>query len=276
MADPQAPEIPSRAEARRHRRARVFTAVGIGLLVAILAAVGVVVFSGGDNEPTAVAPKPDKPQTIDTGPNVTADYGRMPYRTAATKGGDITVWGSPSDAGEPMTTLSSKTEYLVPRTLLVFDQYNDWLHVYLPERPNGSTGWVKASDVNVSDPLDYQVRISLAEHKLTVLKNGVVDFEAGVAIGSEQYPTPTGFFYLTDPIDLHKRSNLGYGVFAYGISGHSDALTDFMGGDAQIGIHGTNNPGDIGRDISHGCVRLTNEDIERFSQLPLGTPVTIV
>jgi lipoprotein-anchoring transpeptidase ErfK/SrfK len=277
MADPQAPEVRSRAEARRHRRARIFTAVGIGMLVAILAGVAVVVVSGGNDtdRPKTIAPKP-KPATIDTGPNITADYGRVRYRTAATKGGDITVYGSPTDAAAPTTTLSAKTEYLVPRTLLVFDQWQDWLHVYLPERPNGSTAWVKAGDVSVSDPLDYQIRISLADHHLTVLKDGVVTFETDVAIGTEQYPTPTGFYYLTDPIDLHKRPNLGYGVFAYGISAHSDVLTDFMGGDGQIGLHGTNNPGDIGRDVSHGCVRMLNEAIEKIAELPIGTPVTIV
>jgi lipoprotein-anchoring transpeptidase ErfK/SrfK len=96
-----------------------------------------------------------------------------------------------------------------------------------------------------------------------------------VAIGSPQYPTPTGLFYITDPIDLHDQPNLGYGVFAIGLSGHSDVLSEFGGGDGQIGIHGTNNPGDIGRDVSHGCVRLTNDAIERLSQLPLGTPVWI-
>jgi lipoprotein-anchoring transpeptidase ErfK/SrfK len=276
MADPQASEVLSRAEARRHRRARIFTAVGVGLLVAILAVVGVVVVSGGDTDkPKAVAPKP-KPAIVDTGPNIAADYGRLRYRTAATKGSDITVFGSPSDAAAPMTSLSAKTEYLVPRTLLVFDQWQDWLHVYLPERPNGSTGWVKAGDVNVSDPLDYQVRISLADYHLTVLKDGVVTFETDVAIGTEQYPTPTGLYYLTDPIDLHKRPNTGYGVFAYGISAHSDVLNEFMGGDGQIGLHGTNNPGDIGRAVSHGCVRMTNDAIEEIAKLPVGTPVTIV
>ena len=270
-------EVRSRAVARRRRRAGIFAAVGVGLLVAILAGVGVAVFSaGGDAEkPKTVAPKP-KVETIDTGPNVVADYGRVRYRTAATRGQDIAVYGSASDAAPPTQTLSAQTEYLVPRTLLVFDQWQDWLHVYLPERPNGSTGWVKAGDVNVSDPLDYQIRINLADHHLTVFKDGAIDFETDVAIGTEQYPTPTGFFYLTDPIDLHKRPNLGYGVFAYGISGHSDTLTDFMGGDAQIGLHGTNNPGDIGRDVSHGCVRMLNGAIERIAQLPIGTPVTIV
>ena len=64
-------------------------------------------------------------------------------------------------------------------------------------------------------------------------------------------------------------------MFALGLSGHSDVLTEFGGGDGQIAIHGTNNPGDIGQDVSHGCVRIVNDAIERLSTLPLGTPVVI-
>lgn len=42
------------------------------------------------------------------------------------------------------------------------------------------------------------------------------------------------------------------------------------------GIHGTNNPSSIGRSVSHGCVRMRNEDIERlFEMVPIGTPVFI-
>jgi lipoprotein-anchoring transpeptidase ErfK/SrfK len=42
------------------------------------------------------------------------------------------------------------------------------------------------------------------------------------------------------------------------------------------GIHGTNAPETIGRSVSHGCVRLRNEDIEQlYEMVPLGTPVYI-
>jgi lipoprotein-anchoring transpeptidase ErfK/SrfK len=42
------------------------------------------------------------------------------------------------------------------------------------------------------------------------------------------------------------------------------------------GIHGTNDPASIGRDMSHGCVRMDNEDIlELSSAVPIGTPVYI-
>lgn len=41
-------------------------------------------------------------------------------------------------------------------------------------------------------------------------------------------------------------------------------------------LHGTNAPSSIGRSVSHGCVRLRNEDIETLYRIvPVGTPVYI-
>ena len=41
-------------------------------------------------------------------------------------------------------------------------------------------------------------------------------------------------------------------------------------------LHGTNKPETIGRSVSHGCVRLRNEDIAKLYEIvPIGTPVFI-
>jgi L,D-transpeptidase catalytic domain len=41
-------------------------------------------------------------------------------------------------------------------------------------------------------------------------------------------------------------------------------------------IHGTNQPQTVGRAVSHGCVRLRNEDIAKlYAMVPVGTPVYI-
>lgn len=46
---------------------------------------------------------------------------------------------------------------------------------------------------------------------------------------------------------------------------------------AAYAIHGTNKPYGVGRRVSHGCIRLYPEDIERlFPQVPVGTPVTVI
>ncbi len=42
-------------------------------------------------------------------------------------------------------------------------------------------------------------------------------------------------------------------------------------------IHGTNKPQGVGMRVSHGCIRMLPEDIEKlFPQIPIGTPVSIV
>lgn len=46
---------------------------------------------------------------------------------------------------------------------------------------------------------------------------------------------------------------------------------------AGYAIHGTNRPAGVGRRVSHGCIRLYPEDIERlFALVAVGTPVRIV
>ncbi len=42
-------------------------------------------------------------------------------------------------------------------------------------------------------------------------------------------------------------------------------------------LHGTNKPDGVGRDVSHGCMHLYPEDIDKlFHEIPVGTPVRVV
>jgi lipoprotein-anchoring transpeptidase ErfK/SrfK len=42
-------------------------------------------------------------------------------------------------------------------------------------------------------------------------------------------------------------------------------------------IHGTNDPSSIGRFVSHGCIRMFNEDIiDLYNRVPVGTPVVVL
>ena len=272
MSDPVIP--PAEITTGPGRATRLWIAAGVLAFVVVAAASGVITFSDSKDQMAAPVGTLLAPTTI-AGDNLSADLGQVALRAAVTKGQDLAVFAAPDDSAAPVTTLSKQTVYKLPRTLLSFDRYGQWLHVYLPTRPNGSTGWIKSSDVDLSAPLEWQIRVSLADHHLWLFHRGAVNFQADVAIGTPQYPTPTGTFYITDPIDLHSRPNQGYGVFALGLSGHSDVLNEFMGSDGQIAIHGTGNPGDMGRSVSHGCVRVLNSTIELLSQLPIGTPVVI-
>ena len=63
-----------------------------------------------------------------------------------------------------------------------------------------------------------------------------------------------------------------------GLSGFSEVLDSFSGGPPQIAIHGTYDDAAVGTNVSNGCIRLHNADIQTLvDQLPqhLGVPVTI-
>jgi len=258
---------------RTGERGAAAVVAAIVVVVLLAAGVGIFAFTRGSDDAPTLAPTTTAPAEV----AAPAAVQQTVYRSAAANGKDIPVYAQPDANAAPVDTLSQRTEYDLLRTLLVFDTATpNWLHVYLPTRPNNSTGWVKTADVSVSPtPLEWMVKVDLASFKVTVLRNGQVDFETTGAIGSAQYPTPTGTFYITDPIDLRNRPGTGYGAYALGLSAHSDVLNEFMGGDGQVALHGTDNPGDVGQAISHGCVRLRNDDIVRLSTLPLGTPVII-
>lgn len=152
---------------------------------------------------------------------------------------------------------------------------NGWYKVLLPTRPNQGTAWVPAASVALSQtPL--RMFIDLGARTLRVENNGAPVFETTVAIGTEENPTPLGATYVTE---LIQNTNPGgaYGPYAFGLALHSETLTEFAGGPGQVGVHGTNQPDLIGQAVSHGCVRLTNDDIEALVDLalPLGVPVLI-
>jgi lipoprotein-anchoring transpeptidase ErfK/SrfK len=163
----------------------------------------------------------------------------------------------------------------VPQVFLVKSQRADgWTEVLLPVRPNGSTGWVRTSEVTLTaNP--FHVVVSLSAHTITVTNARSVVYAGPVAVGAPETPTPIGTFYLYVLLQAPDPSG-PYGPFAYGLSSHSDALATFAGGDAEIGIHGNDDASALGQNVSHGCVRMDNAAItELAKQLPLGTPVDI-
>jgi lipoprotein-anchoring transpeptidase ErfK/SrfK len=179
-------------------------------------------------------------------------------------------------AAAPSETLANPNQYAGQLVLLVSAIRPDgWVEVLLPVRPNGSTGWVRGSDVVLAnDP--YRISVVLHDHEITVTKGHTLVLHSAVAVGKANTPTPGGVYYLTQ---LFKTPdpNGAYGPYAYSLSGYSEVLTTFEGGDAIIGLHGTNRPDLLGHDVSSGCIRLSNDDITELAHLlPLGTPVTII
>ncbi len=199
---------------------------------------------------------------------------RRPSTLVARPTADTEVFAAPGDT-EPTQVLPSHSEFGSALALVVVDDGTDgWLHVQLPTRPNESTGWIRADGIEIRE-VTVAVRVDLAERRLIVTDGDEVLVDTAVAIGAPDTPTPTGRFFVVDKL-ITENADGPYGPFALGLSAHSEVLTEFAGGDGQVGIHGTNDPSSIGNNVSNGCVRVPN-DVTRQLQdlLPLGTPVTI-
>lgn len=213
-----------------------------------------------------------QPHTQAAARHVASHPGESIVATATTR--SVPIFRSPS-ARRPFTRLANPTSIGAPLVFLVKSRTEGWEHVFLPIRPDGSTGWVRDRDVSLAwNP--YSLQALLGRHELVLRKDGRVAARFPAAVGRSVLPTPTGRYYL---VALLKQPDPhgAYGPYAFGTSAFSRVLYHFGGGPGQIGIHGTDEHGSIGHSVSHGCIRLRNRDIVRLAhQLPLGTPVTIV
>ncbi len=181
------------------------------------------------------------------------------------------------DASSPARRLAATTEFGSARALLITDQQEGWAQVLVPGRPTGARGWLNVKETPGIElrPVTTRIEVDLAARTLTLVDKGQVVLSTPVAVGSAEYPTPTGLFSVTDKLQ-DPNPNGAYGPFALGLSGYSEVLTEFAGGEGQIGIHGTNAPDSIGQAVSHGCIRVPNDVITQLNEvLPLGTPVVI-
>jgi lipoprotein-anchoring transpeptidase ErfK/SrfK len=195
-------------------------------------------------------------------------------------GSSITAHLGPGRASPVVAELDNPTDVGGPLVFQLVDDGpvssgpDDWVEVFLPVRPNGTTGWVRAGELELSrNP--YRIEIDVGRHRLEVLRGGQRWLETTVAIGTGSTPTPRGEFYIIELLQPPDPGGL-YGPFAFGLSGFSETLRSFAGGDGVIGIHGTDEPEALGTDVSHGCVRVHNDVITQLAGvIPLGTPVVI-
>jgi lipoprotein-anchoring transpeptidase ErfK/SrfK len=124
------------------------------------------------------------------------------------------------------------------------------------------------------DHIADAIFVDISARTLTWARGAKVLLKTTVAVGSPVSPTPKGYFFVTDVISTDPKSD--YGAWVLALNGHSDAFTEFRGGDARIAIHGTDDPSSIGRAVSFGCVRVPAEVLAKLAAgVPIGTPVLI-
>jgi lipoprotein-anchoring transpeptidase ErfK/SrfK len=192
---------------------------------------------------------------------------------ARANGDWVDVFRNPADPNTSLRLIKGRS-VAGPVVLMALGAVGDFVRVAIPLRPNGTLGWVRRSDVTLIKSA-FRVEIDLSTNTMTVFDGEKISLRAPVAAGTGGTPTPRGLFFLKEVVPQTPGGALG--PYAFGLSGFSDVLNSFGGGEGVIGIHGTNAPGKLGTNVSHGCVRVDNVTITKMVRLlPLGTPVEIV
>ena len=119
-----------------------------------------------------------------------------------------------------------------------------------------------------------QVLVSIPDRKLMVLEGGKVVRTFPVAVGATVSPSPSGEFKIVNRVAEPTYYHPGVVIPA----GAGNPIgTRWLGLNRKgYGIHGTNEPGSIGKAASHGCIRLRNRDMEQlFRMVSVGDAVLI-
>jgi len=149
-----------------------------------------------------------------------------------------------------------------------------WVKVLLPQRPNGTAGWAPADDFAFTQ-IHSRIEIDVSARRLTVMRAGKRLARFPIAVGAPTTPTPTGTFAIAEVIPTGDPKAF-LGPLVMPLTAFSNALNEFAGGNGRVAIHGTSLPELIGKDVSHGCIRMRNADIRRVSRIVVpGTRVVI-
>lgn len=112
-----------------------------------------------------------------------------------------------------------------------------------------------------TEPLS--IVVDKENHRLAVVSGDVIVRSYVVGLGGDK--TPDGNFAITEKV----RNPNGKDDGEFGSRGMTLSGTLYA-------IHGTSQPDSIGKDESHGCIRMQKQDVEElFDLVPLGTKVTI-
>jgi lipoprotein-anchoring transpeptidase ErfK/SrfK len=191
----------------------------------------------------------------------------------------VAVRAKPSERSRQITVFKEfrETSFL-PQYVLALGQVTHpktgkalWYRVSIPGRPNGRTGWVRAQAIHLG-PMKKRLIIDRGARRFQFWDGDRLVRSGRVAVGKPGAETPLGLFYVQSKF-VPNTSVLG--VYAFETSAYS-RLTDWPGG-GVVGVHGTPWPNLLGQAVSHGCIRLHNDDV-RFlrTRVPLGMPIKII
>jgi hypothetical protein len=139
------------------------------------------------------------------------------------------------------------------------------------------TGILTAQDMPVKDSIasppseGMWIAINKSKRILTLYEGMNILKKYPIAIGNPSTLTPDGKFTIVSKVIDPDWGGGGYtdpvkGGVPENPLGHRWMGLSYKSGD-DLGIHGNNSPYSIGKNISHGCIRMINSDVEELFEI---------
>ncbi len=133
----------------------------------------------------------------------------------------------------------------------------------------------KAQPAEATEPApERRIVVSIPDRKLARVENGQVVKIYGTATGAPTTPSPSGTFKIVQRVPNPTWYHAGQVVKP---GKNNPVGTRWIGlSQKGYGIHGTNAPASIGHNVSHGCIRMRNRDVEAlFERVKIGDVVEL-
>ena len=210
---------------------------------------------------------------------------------------------TPPKGGVPSETLVGQVRtYRIRKgdTLIDLARFYDLGYNEIVDANPGMDPWVPPAGATILLPTEWilpccsyeGVVVNIPEMRLFFYRRSPQDphttmvYTYPVGLGRDDWRTPSGKFKIRGKT-VNPQWNIPESIRKEHIAERGDPRTFIPGGDPEnplgkyrieltlplYGIHGTDIPWGVGMQVSHGCVRLYPEDIERlFPLVPVGTP----
>ena len=146
--------------------------------------------------------------------------------------------------------------------------------VSVPAKVNANAVW---------DAQPVAVTVSRDGKQARVFRRGKLVKTYTVAVGTSEYPTPTGR-YVVQTMQKNPAWNVPQSEWAGDLAGQTipggdprnPLVARWIGFNGSVGFHGTASSGSLGTAASHGCIRMAPADvIDLFDRVTTGTPVLV-
>jgi hypothetical protein len=160
-------------------------------------------------------------------------------------------------------------------TLPIIERRSGWVSVLLPS-VNRTVAWIPPGPW-ITVPLRDQLVVIRPTHELLWFRDGMLVQSWPVSLGIDATPTPLGRTFVLGRTAPTEYVYANTDVFALGaVPDHPDRVPPGLRG-AHIGLHTWYHDGELGRNTTDGCIRLTRSGQQTLlTEIAPGTEVVVV